>query len=102
MPPAITYHHSDIFMLPTESLPSDAVVHLQQVGQWLSIAYNSHQGSTFCKQFAVKMDLGDLSPEQRAQRQFLLRMLGTLIDTEFEQTMDKLCEAWLAYRSVQK
>lgn len=77
---------------------ADPVVLLQQATQSLGIAYNAYQGSSFCKAFAVKADLGGMAPQQIQQRQLLLRMLGQLIDTEFSEQMDKCCAAWLAYR----
>jgi hypothetical protein len=77
---------------------SDLVVQLQHATQSLGIAYNAYQGSSFCKIFAVKIDLAGLAPEQIQQRQLLLRLLGQLIDTEFGEQMDKLCTAWIAYR----
>ena len=81
---------------------SDGAVELQKATQHLGIAANAYQGATFCKQFAVKMDLSGLTPEQVAQRQVLLRILGGLIDAEFEEHMDKLVAAWSAYRQVRK
>lgn len=78
----------------------DPVVELQRATQNLGIAYNAYQGSSFCKQFAVKADLTGLDPAQITARQALLRMLGQLIDTEFGEKMDALCSAWQSYRKV--
>jgi len=79
---------------------SDGVVELQKATQALSIAYNAWQGSSFCKVFAVKQDLAGLDRTQVVQRQALLRLLGSLVEGEFEEQMDKLTAEWIAYREV--
>ena len=81
---------------------SDGVVELQKAMQCLSSAHNAYHGGSFCKQFAVKSDLAGLSDEQRKYRQALLRMLGGLIDTDLEQSMDALVVAWIAYKQAKK
>ena len=78
---------------------ADSTVLLQKATQSLGIAYNAYQGSSFCKIFAVKSELSGLSEAQVQARQSLLRMLGQLVDTEFERAMDELTSAWTAYRS---
>ena len=85
---------------PGGDMASDGVVELQKATQALSIAYNAWQGSSFCKVFAVKQDLAGLTREQTIQRQALLRLLGGLVEGEFEAQMDALTAAWISYREA--
>lgn len=82
-------------------MDNDPVVLLQQVSQNLSQAHNAWQGSSFMRYFAAKL-VPQLTEDQVKMRQQILRMGGSLVETEFNECMDRLTAAWLKYREVTK
>jgi len=78
---------------------SDGVVELQKAMQYLGIAHNAYKGSQFAKIFATRRT-PEMTDEQYKTRLMLLRLLGQLIDTELEESMDKLVTEWLSYKKA--
>jgi hypothetical protein len=78
-------------------MSDDSYIHLSKVFAYLSQAYNAHRAAEFNKTFAAKQ-MPELTDEQRQMRLTILRMSGQLVDTEFEDAMDKLTQAWTAYQ----